>query len=174
MIVLAHGSILPPGEQRPYPYINADQIDMTGINLLASGHIHENLGTHVIDQDPRGFPRIFVNLGSISRPSRTKANMTHVPKVLQVTLGPDRGELSELRLKDVKPAEEVFVEDILDLARSVEGIDDIVDFAEAIAQGMESEQVPLEELLAQVPDLPDIDMKQLRAMVTHYLERAGV
>jgi DNA repair exonuclease SbcCD nuclease subunit len=169
-LMIAHGSIIPPGQDRPYAHITADQIDLTGIDVLASGHIHENLGMHEVDN------KIFVNFGAISRPSRTKDNLTRQPNICLITLTGNDPRLGVVRpvALNARPAEEVFVETIIDDASGAEVPDDVIEFAELLAQGMESEALPLEELIAKMPEVPNVDMDQLRALVTHYLNEAGV
>jgi DNA repair exonuclease SbcCD nuclease subunit len=107
VLEVAHGSIVPPGEVRPYPTVSSNDIDMTGINLLVSGHIHEDLGIH----PQPGVPlHIFANIGSLGRCSRTEANMTRCVKALGVTGKGSELTLNELPLKSALPAADIFVE----------------------------------------------------------------
>lgn len=109
--MIAHGSIIPPGAQRPYPTVTCTDIDMTGINLLLSGHIHEDLGIWPMKDD--GALKIFANIGALGRCSRTEANMTRIIKVLGVKLVRQEIQLHELPIKSALPAKDIFVEHVV-------------------------------------------------------------
>lgn len=111
--VIAHGSIIPPGQQRPYPTVTCTDIDMTGINLLCSGHIHEDLGIYTMQDGPKKPLHIFANIGALGRCSRTEANMTRTIKVLGVKRTGQELTLSEIPLKSALPAADIFVEHVV-------------------------------------------------------------
>ena len=161
VIVVAHGSVIPPGEQRPYPCVNFIEIDCTGIGLYYLGHLHEWLGVHLIDKT------WFAGMGAISRKARTQANLTHEPRVLLIEkeneLPP---QMREIKLTKVLLAEEIFIEQV----RAEEGTsDEITAFADALAEGLHTEQMPLDALLAG----QDID-PAVKEKVKEYLVEAGL
>ncbi len=110
-VMVAHGSIIPPGQRRPYPTVTCTDIDMTGINLLCSGHIHEDLGIYPM-QEGKAI-KIFANIGALGRCSRTEANMTRTIKVLGVKLQGQEIQLHELPIKSALPAADIFVEHVV-------------------------------------------------------------
>lgn len=131
VIMVAHGSIIPPGEVRPYPTVRCDQIDLTGINVLCSGHIHEDLGIFPMQEAPKQPIHIFANVGSLGRVSRTEANMTRTVKALSVRFDGRKGVvLEELPLKSARPAGEIFLADVEDVPS-----DEIAAFVARLAQG---------------------------------------
>lgn len=160
-IVVAHGSVLPPGEARPYPCVNFEDIDTTGIGVYYFGHLHEYLGVHIVGAT------WFAGMGSIGRKARTEANMTHEPRVLIIEKDGDCPTQFQERKLTVLPAAEVFIEQV----RTEEGAsDEIVDFADSLAKGLSLEQMPLDALLEQHGEIdPDVKTK-----VKHYLTEAGL
>jgi len=163
ILLVAHGSILPPGQSRPFPYITADQIDTTGIDVIACGHLHEDLGIHRLKDGT-----LFLNLGSIARTSRTQDNLTRPVKVAVITFS-DVISVEEVPLKSVLPASEVFYETVMG-GTDPDTADEIVEFAESLARGLDVETITIDELLADMPDFPDVDREEVGALVKHYLE----
>jgi DNA repair exonuclease SbcCD nuclease subunit len=161
VIVVGHGSVIPPGEDRPYPHVKFEDIDTTGIGVYYFGHLHEYLGVHIVGAI------WFAGMGCIGRTSRTEANMTHEPRVVVIEKDGDLPTQFHERKLQVLPASEVFIEQI----RTEEGVsDEIVDFADSLAKGLSLEQMPLDALSEGRGDIdPDV-----KAKVKHYLESAGL
>lgn len=157
-IMVAHASIVPPGDDRIFPHHKADQLPTDMLHVLHSGHLHEDLGIH---QLPSGC--WFTNIGSIARVERSKHNLERRPEVMTVTL--DHGEIMFERypLTSARPAEDVFFDQEVNVER------DLGDFAENLASALEIEDTPLEELIARYTedDSPEV-VERLR----HYLEEA--
>jgi DNA repair exonuclease SbcCD nuclease subunit len=162
VIVVAHGSIIPPGMQRPYPTVTCTDIDMTGINLLVSGHIHEDLGVYPMKDD--GALKIFANLGSLGRCSRTEANMTRIVKVLGVRLQGQEIQLHELPIKTALPAADIFVEHVVSDVDS-EAISEVVAEMAHTELGLESEDFSTTIMKLGLS-------KELEQMALKYLEDA--
>lgn len=163
-LVFAHGSLLPPGEVRPYPAVSVADIDWTGISVIASGHIHEDLGSHRLGG---GW---FTNVGSLGRVAKNDSNLTRTVKVVSLSITPAGAGwgigVEEIPLKSALPAAEIF------LAGEVEsGPDDdaIQRFVDSLAGGFGAEQVDLVDLVQQA-DVTDT----IRQHLLHYLEAAGV
>ncbi len=136
-IMVAHASILPPGDSRPYPHHDADKLPTDLLHVLHAGHIHEDLGIHQLSSGCW-----FTNIGSIARVERTKHNLERRPGVLVVTL--DHGEIEFERhpLTSARPAEEVFFEQEVATERQLS------EFAENLASSLEIEETPMDELIA--------------------------
>ena len=171
-IMFAHGSIIAPGQTRPYPYITIDQINLQGITSFYCGHIHEDLGTHFIKQGE--WTCQFTNVGALARTSRIDANMT---RKIQVTILSVKQDIplefsSRSIVLDVPPAEEIFHEQVVVAGQEVP--DSIIEFAESVAQGLQAETIDLDTLLQSMPEFPDIERDELRTIVRHYLEEAQV
>jgi DNA repair exonuclease SbcCD nuclease subunit len=158
-LVFAHGSIVPDHEDRPYPTVRLSQLDWTGIDVLASGHIHEDLGTH------RAGSAWFTNVGSLGRVARTEANLTRTVKVVSISLAATGIDVEEIPLASALPADAIFLED----APVVEEDDDtIVEFVRSLRAGLRFESVDLLELVQQA-DVPNT----VRTYLRQYLELAG-
>lgn len=146
-IMVAHASILPPGDTRPYPTHDADKLPTDMLHVLHCGHIHEDLGIHKLASGCW-----FTNLGSIARVERNKHNLARRPQVLLVEL--DHGEITfePIPLSTANPAEDVFFE------KEVAAERDIGDFAENLAASLELEETPLDELIARYTkdDTPEV------------------
>ena len=137
-IMMVHGSILPPGDTRPYPYHSIDKLKIyENVDLVLSGHIHEDLGIHQLDNG-----LWFANVGSLGRVSRTEDNMTRQPQVLIVTVDNDGIDFERVVLKSTRPAEEVFFDKELNVVKELK------EFSSALADGLEMEETPIEELIA--------------------------
>lgn len=144
-IMLTHASILPPGQVRPYPYHDVSKMGLDeDIDMILSGHIHENLGVHDVDG------LWFANVGSVGRVSRTKENLEgHIPSVLLVTISNDDDvapDFEVIELESALPAEDVFFEK----APTVEK--ELREFSEALVDGIEMETMPLDELITKYAD----------------------
>jgi len=164
VIVAAHGSILPPGQVRPYPTVGVDFIDLSGIDLLLCGHIHENLGLHHVGNT------WFANMGSLGRIARTADNMTREVVVLLVAIDESgRMAFEEVPIMSALPAAEVFIqpeEGMVDPDAFGAG-----DFADSIASALTMEEMPVAELLAAYAgDAP----LGVRVRLEYYLSRAGL
>lgn len=109
VIRIAHGSIVPPGwGDVPFAVVSVDDIDLTGIDLLLSGHLHPDYGVFDIQQGSHVCR--FANLGSLARVSRTSDQLSR--ETIRV-LGFDitsrhTAEFQEYTLQSVRPVAEVF------------------------------------------------------------------
>ena len=162
-IVVTHGSIVPPGEVRPYPTVAADFIDFKGIDLILGSHIHEHMGVHEIG---KGY---FANLGSLGRIARTADSMTREVVALLVTVQIDDGlSFEEVPITSARPAAEVF------LAMREGGEIDVFGaegFADHIMAALDVEEMSVADLIATyAADLPDGVKRRLE----HYLGNAGL
>lgn len=161
-IMVAHGSLIPPGDSRPYPVLNVGELaadgTLEGIDYLVSGHIHEALGLHLLKGGT-----VFCNPGALSRPSRTQDAMT---RQVQVWLLDHGNSYDMIPLTSALPAAEVF------LAPGGDGAtvtDEIADFADALAEGLSLEDAPIEQLLAGI-DGVSVEVKEI---VRQHLEGTG-
>ncbi len=136
-IMVAHASILPPGEDRPYQHHKADKLPTEALSALLCGHIHEDLGIH---QLPSGC--WFANIGSVARVERNKHNLARRPEVLTVTLEGGEIEFERHPLMSARPADEVFYDKEVAEERGLS------DFAENLATGLDFEELSLAELVA--------------------------
>lgn len=155
-IMVAHASILPPRDTRPYPTHDADKLPTDLLHVLHGAHIHEDLGIHELESGCW-----FTNLGSIARVERNKHNLERRPEVLTVTL--DHGEIEFERhpLTSARPAEDVFFD------KEVAEERDIGDFAENLASSLELEETPMDELIARyTKDDPPEVVERLRYYLT--------
>ncbi len=156
VILVAHGSVTPPGIYREYPVVQVHEIDRTGIDVIAAGHIHEDLGTHYDGM-------WYTNVGSLGRTARTDANQTRTVKIISVHRDPLTVE--EIPLKSALPAEEIFY------AREEEApVDDtIAEFVERLKENANFEQMDLPAVVRALGLDPEIE-----ASVLDYMERADV
>lgn len=143
-IMLTHASILPPGQTRPYPYHDVSEMGIgSEVDMLLSGHIHENLGVHEVFD---GF--WFANVGSVGRVSRTKDNVEgHIPSVLLITF--DDAMIPTFRtveLESALPAEDVFFEKAPKVDKELH------EFSAALSEGFDMETMPFEELIVKYAD----------------------
>jgi DNA repair exonuclease SbcCD nuclease subunit len=164
-VVFAHGSLLPPGAVRPYPCVTVDQLNWTGIDVLASGHIHEDLGTHELAPGT-----IFTNVGALGRVARTEANRTRKVKCVSIAFheyaqGAVPGTVVEIPLTSAMQAQDIFIEEVLAEAA---GDDAIGAFIESLGATFFTEGADLRELVAQA-DASD----SVKARLLHYCELAG-
>ena len=164
IIMVAHGSLLPAGEERPYPTVNVDKIPgIEQLDALISGHIHENLGIH---QLPGG--GYFTNPGSVGRVARTQANMARVVSLFLLELSEPtldtkiQGQF--LAIPGVAPATEVFakVEEVKEEGPN----DELKKFVGALAGGLQLSSMSLSEVIAQV----DTENDEVRKLMLKYLE----
>lgn len=166
VLMLAHGSIFPnTEEQKPYPMVRLCEIDTTGIDVLISGHIHEDLGIHRL-RNAGHHDGLFLNVGALGRVKRTPENRTRQIQATEVK--PVNGELTAHRivLESALPAEDIFVEDSLALP----GNDAITKFVKDLTQGVVFDGLgDVKELLAQV----DAN-EETKAKVLRLLEEAGL
>lgn len=113
VLMLAHGDIIPDHEYRPYPTVRISQIDSKGIDVLCSGHIHEDLGVWPLrpNQPDHG---LFVNVGALGRASNTVANKTRQVQVVLITHTEAALTVDRIPLKSALPGDSIFHEDVLD------------------------------------------------------------
>ena len=167
VIGVAHGSLLAPGDSRPYPFVTVDQIpNLQAYDLLVSGHIHEALGIVEIGKT------VFVNMGSIGRTKRDLASYSRTIEVLIVEVD-DRGlTITEVPLPGVRPALEVFGRRTPDEAPDMNS-DDISNFVEMLSQGIRADQLSIPELLSELSKTENIE-PAVKAEVQRLLEEAEV
>lgn len=162
-LMIAHGPLLAPGDVRPYPYLNVDDIPNHGaVNVVFSGHIHERLGLTELNCGTQ-----FCNFGSVSRLSRTQANMLRKVSVALYDSGSN--EVTELALEKVKSISEVFH----DKAPGKEAHlnkDSIARLADTLSSGLQVQQLSIRELVASVAD--DDISDEARHLVIELLEEA--
>ncbi len=145
VIMVAHGSLIPTGATRPYPCVNVETIpDIEKIDLLVSGHIHENLGMSLIGDTGN----VFANFGSVGRVARTQANMMRTVSVgLLNTIGM---HLEQIEIPGVLPALEVFEQKDNYEVEDSAGADDITRFVDSLGEGLRVEQSDIPTLLANI------------------------
>ncbi len=165
VIGIAHGSILPPGDTRQYPYVNVD--DIPGIehyNVYICGHIHEPLGIHWVGNT------IFANPGSVMRTSRDLTNYARQVQVLLVEVG-DGGLLSvtEVPIPGMAPALEVFGRRP-ETHKPDANSDEITNFIELLGEGIRADTLTIPELLAELGEKIE---PRVKAEVQRYLEEAS-
>jgi len=177
VILVAHGPILPPGAQRKYDSVNVTALPLDGIDVVLAGHIHEDLGVTVIRKTKKApTHKLFANIGSISRISRTQSNLSRGLHVLLLEVDDEIDEASSYGahvkltrhgLSKVLPAGEVFEDRPLD----EEGVsDEIQQFVGTIAGGLQAEEMTLDEVLAELGD----SKSSAAQLAKHYLEEAGL
>ena len=131
VIRIAHGSIVPPGwGDVPFAVVSVDDIDLTGIDLLLSGHLHPDYGVFDIRQG-RHVCR-FANLGSLARVSRTPDQLSRETiRVLGFDItGPHQAEFIEYTLRRVRPVAEVFYQ----MGEAEDAPLELEDFAQHLAE----------------------------------------
>ena len=164
VVMVAHGSLLPAGEERPYPTVNVDKIPgVEKLDALVSGHIHENLGIH---QLPGG--GYFTNPGSVGRVARTQANMARVVSLFLLEFNKPtldtRIQGQFLTIPNVAPATEVFAK--VEEAKEEGPNDELKKFVGALAGGLQLSSMSLSEVIAQV----DTENDEVRKLMLKYLE----
>lgn len=167
VIMVAHGSIIPPGHIRPYPHVTADQIDLCGIDVLLAGHIHEELGTHIVEHNGRDV--YFSNPGSLSRRARTNANYLREVGVIEIRINTEKqGDIALEKLKiPMRPFDEVFVGEAAETDDTPN--DEIRKLADVLSGGLEAEELTLDEILAETGA-----SKPVQHILREYLEEAGL
>ena len=162
VIGVAHGSILGPGDTRPYPYVNVDQIPgIEKYDLLIAGHIHESLGVMQVGKT------IFANPGSIGRTTRNLSNYARTVEVLVVSADEKGLTVEEVPLPGVAPALEVFGN--REATDSPDQPDDeIRQFTEALGAGLRADELSIPELMATIEAEPEV-----KAEVARLLEEAS-
>ncbi len=155
-IMFCHGSVLDPGNDRPYDFVSFSDIPNRP-DILVTGHIHENLG--IVNDDGH----LFINTGSIGRNAKTQANLTR--KVQVALIDTDTHEARAIDVP-VAPAEDVF--ETSEVSESVEASDKILEYVKRVGEGLRSEELTIDELLAG-GDMP----REVRALVKRLLEDAA-
>lgn len=136
-VMVAHASILPPGESAIYAHHDADKLPTALLDVLLCGHIHEDLGIHKLASGCW-----YANVGAVGRPDRAKHNLTRIPEVLTVDMNKGELEFERHPLTSARPGADVFFEKDTVTER------DVGDFAEALGTALEMEETPIEELIA--------------------------
>lgn len=159
VIGLAHGSIVGPGDSRPYPWVNVDKIPgIEEYDLLISGHLHECLGVVQVGKT------LFANPGSIGRTRRDIASYARTVEVLVVNIDAAGLTVEEVPLPGVAPALEVFgkreAEDAPDLPA-----DEISQFVDMLGEGLRADELSIPELLAELGDIePEVKAEVQRLL----------
>jgi hypothetical protein len=131
VIRIAHGGIVPPGwGDVPFDIVQADQIDLTGIDLLLSGHLHPDYG--VFDIHQKQHVCHFANLGALSRVSRTPDQLERetIRMLGFAIVGPHQVEFTEYVLSTVRPVADVFYQ----MGETDETPMELEDFAQRLAE----------------------------------------
>ena len=162
VIGLAHGSLLAPGDSRPYPYVNVDDIpNFDRYDLFVSGHIHEALGVVKVGDT------IFANPGSIGRTRRDIPSYTRTVEVLVVTVDENGVSVEEVPVPGVKPATEVFGgREVTEEVAAPS--DEITKFVEVLGEGLRADSLSIPELLAEFDVEPET-----KAVVARLLEEVS-
>jgi hypothetical protein len=150
---------------RPYPHLRIDEIDTTGIDAFACGHIHEDLG---ITETGAEEPGLFVNVGSLGRVAKTAANITRTVQALTVSRNGLGGlTLEPYALRTALPGYSIFREE--DVLPEGASNTEIQTFVQGLSRGMEMEQVDLTSLIKSLGLSTNIEARMLQ-----YLEKAGL
>lgn len=158
-ILVAHGSLVPPGQQERFPTLEADEID--GYAAIISGHIHEPFGVRKMRNGVW-----FANPGSLGRVARMPYN-ERIPSVLVMGYGGTEFSWREWELETALPPGEIF---LAPEAADEEATDEIRAFAVALSQGMAAETFDIETLLASVTGVSD----SVKAHVRRLLVQGGL
>lgn len=165
IIGIAHGSILPPGDTRQYPYVDVSTIPgIERYDLYVCGHIHEPLGVHPVGKT------VFANPGSVMRTSRDLTNYARQVQVLLVEVA-DGGlrSVTEVPIPGMAPALEVFGRRP-DTEKPDVSSDDITNFIELLGEGIRADSLTIPELLAELGEKIE---PRVKAEVQRYLEEAS-
>ena len=162
IIGLAHGSLLAPGDSRPYPYVNVDDIpNFDRYDLFVSGHLHECLGMVQVGDT------IFANPGSIGRTRRDIPSYTRTVEVLIVTVDENGLSVEEVPVPGVAPALEVFGGQEVPTEAEAPS-DEITKFVEVLGEGLRADSLSIPEMLAEF----DVD-PETKATVIRLLEEVS-
>ncbi len=162
-MLVAHGSIILPGDARPYPTVQLSDIDLEGIEVLSTGHLHEDMDVTLYDGT------WFINTGAVGRTQRTQANMEResvdiISIVFTAGIPPS---IERIPLTSALPPGEVFIDKIIEGEDVVS--DDITAFAQDLAAVDEGEDIPWEQILG------DLDCSEaVKGRIRTYLENAGI
>lgn len=165
-ILAAHGSLLEPGGIRPFPHVPVEQVpNVLDYDLVAAGHIHENLGMHEFGNAENKC--IFANVGSISRVARTQANYLRTLQVLVVAVQ-DKApiEITSVEIPGVVPALEVFGKDEVK-ERAEPSSDSIRKFIDSLKNNTTLDVLSIPEIIASLPD--DLE-QEVKDLVQYYVE----
>lgn len=137
VVVVAHGSIVPDGTEREFPTIPVSKVLHGPVDILVSGHIHEDLGIQRIGE------KLFANIGALGRTARTKANMTRYVKVAVIS---DTKGIIEIPLKSALTPEQAFKPEapVID---SEEEDETIRAFIEAMSKDAKFEQMEIKDFV---------------------------
>jgi len=166
-VLVCHAPMLPPGDQRIYDSFGVDKVDLTGIDVVVSGHIHERLGIHVVKWG-KNESAYFANVGSISRLARTQANFIRCPEVLLLDTENPEEPVRAIKLMNVLPIGQIFEGKEGDDTPEIN--DEMKALVDRLAEGLQLEDRSLPELLAEFGDIAEPVMK----LVLQYLEEGGL
>ncbi len=162
-IMVAHGSVLAPRDERPYPYVNVDELpNVASLDLFVAGHIHENLGIHTLKSGT-----IFANVGSIGRTARTQANYVRKVQMLIANIDQKGISVESVEIPGVPPAFEVF--EGKEMITNEAPNEEIKKFVERLGEGLRSEELTIDELLASLENLKP----SVKVLLRTYLEEAN-
>lgn len=161
-VMVAHGSLVPPGREPIYPHLMAEDIEWNAgafvPDLVLCGHLHEDFGIKKLKNGP-----IYVNLGSFARPSRNDVDQRNFAIV---TIGDDlKISIEQRPIPHMLPASEVFLE-----MKEEYSDESMAEFAATLVETIMLEETTLDEALAALGDIPD----NVKARLKKYLEEAGV
>lgn len=163
-VMVAHGSVVNPGNRRPFPFVDVCEIPgIEQIDMMACGHLHENLGLSVIPG--LGRPVMFANPGSIMRVSRNQASYSRKVQVLTVTVEKASLEADFIDIP-VAPAVQVFGAKELK-PNGFEPNEQIQAFLAQLGEGLRADALTLDELLATV-NVED----EVKSLIKRLLEEA--
>lgn len=166
IIGLAHGSIVNPGNTRPFPYVDVSDIpDIQRYGLFISGHLHENLGIYE-KMYIKGETVVFANPGSVMRIARNQASYSRKVQILHVAVQ-SKGIQTKLIDLPIAPAVEVFGAKEPEPNGFVPN-DQVQEFLEALGEGLRADKVSIEELIHQLVNIED----SVKVLVKKYLEEA--
>ena len=163
VIMVAHGSIVPPEAKPIYPHISASQIPWEDgpfvPDVLLCGHLHEDWGVHKLRNGP-----IYSNLGSFGRPSRNQKNV-NTRNFLVMTIDGTKITMEQVPIPNMLPAGDVFFEKVEEQEDEA-----LAEFAEQLASSIILEETSLDEALNSLGDIAP----KVKARLRYYLEAAGI
>lgn len=162
VIGLAHGSLVNPGNTRPFPFVDVSEVPgIEEYDLFVSGHLHENLGIHEAAPGT-----LFANPGSVMRVARNQASYSREVQVLVVSVGGEPTIVPSLVNIPVSPGTKVFGGKELEVGTFEVG-DAMQRFLEQLGEGIRADRLSIPELLAAIDTEPEV-----KALVQKYLEGA--
>lgn len=163
-LLIAHGSIILPNDERPYLTVKLSDIDLEGIEVLSSGHLHEDMDVTLYEGT------WFINTGCVGRTQRTQANMEResIDIISMVFTDGIPPSIERIPLQSALPPGDVFIDKIIDGEDVV--AEGITEFAEDLAAAVdEGGEIPIEQILG------GLDCsKEVKTRIRTYLEDAGL